>query len=107
MMIFHKLGRLAAYERQHMRFIQTNEDRDILVAIGRANETGKPIGLKQLVLASGIATSTLIRRLKRLMASGVVSWERQDADGRMVSYCLSAATQRSFDRYVKLAQTLF
>ncbi len=105
-MLFHKLGRLAAYERQHMRFIQTSEDRNILIAIGRANETEKPIGLKQLMLASGVATSTLIRRVKRLVSTGAITWERQDSDGRMVSYRLTASTWRSFERYLKLSQTL-
>lgn len=104
-MVFHKLGRLAAFERQHMRFIRSNEDRYILIAIGRANETGVPIGLKQLVIASGVATSTLIRRIKRMVATGVITWERQGNDGRMISYRLTASTQRSFERYVKLFQS--
>ena len=104
--LFQNLNRLQAYERQCLRFIRSNEDRSIVVAIGFAAEQGSPIGFKQLALLHIASASTITRKLKRLATARLIRRAVRQEDGRMVSYVLTRRTLECYKRYGELLRTL-
>lgn len=100
-MLFGELRKISDARRQHLPFIGTLEDLDILVAIGEADERGNPLGHKQLALLRLTSPSTLQRRLNRLVAEGTVKKVVQRGDGRRIAYSLSRNTQRAYERFMR------
>jgi DNA-binding MarR family transcriptional regulator len=98
-MLFENLTKIVTFERSHLRFVQSKEDWNILVAIGHAAEQSAPIGFKQLVLMRVASPSTLTRKLKRLIADNVIRRTAQPTDGRMVTYSLTRSSLEAFRRY--------
>jgi DNA-binding MarR family transcriptional regulator len=105
-MLFHNLSKLAAYERQYLKFIRSNEDRNIVIAIGNAAELGTPIGFKQLALLRIASSSTVARKLKQLVAGKAIQRIVRKNDGRMVSYVLTKKSMESFARYQEVIRAL-
>ena len=50
MKIFEKLNSIRAYQRTHLQFLESLEDYDIVCEIGAAQEAGKFMTAKQLLL---------------------------------------------------------
>jgi DNA-binding MarR family transcriptional regulator len=88
-MIFNLLKRLNELEKVAVPFIWTKVDRDVLIAIGAAQEEGNPLGLKQLILLDLGADATLRRRLRHLLDSGYVEKVTHQNDRRKVVYVVS------------------
>lgn len=85
------------------------EDREILLAIGYAEEMGAPLSLKELTLSltclkiTGLGSETTIRRrLMRLISRGAVEKRIANHDGRVAHLVLSRKSQRMFRSYSKV-----
>jgi len=105
-MLFENLTAMAAHERNHLRFIRSRDDWNIILAIGHAAERGEPIGFKWLTLQKVASPSTLTRNLNRLISSNVIRRVAQPHDGRMVAYTLTKTTHDAFRRYERLLRSL-
>jgi len=86
--LFKKLRAARHMEKEHLPFIQTLEDRDIVLEIGFHAERNAPIGVKQLNRLGITSEGTIGRRLKRLKTLGVVKYDRSEVDGRKVELSL-------------------
>ena len=104
--LFHRLARLVAYERQSLPFVRSTEDRNIVIAIGLAAESGTPIGFKQLALLHLASPSTTTRKVKRLLRGHVIRRITPEHDGRMVRYILTRKTLECFDQYLDLIRSV-
>ena len=74
-------------------------DRDLLIAIGYAQEMGQPLNFKQLVLQEIGASTTLQRRLNRLLQLGVLEKSNHAADRRSSVYTIVTPYLKIFRRY--------
>jgi len=105
-MLFENLSAIVAHERNHLHFIRSREDWNIVVAIGRAAEQGKSIGFKGLTLHKVASPSTLTRNLKRLIADDVIRRVAQPHDGRMVAYMLTKPALDAFRRHERFLRNI-
>lgn len=90
---------LRDFEREHLRFISSIEDLDVVWAIGYGQRTGKPISLKDLCTGEFGAPKTVRRRIERLRGLGILEQSRSDKDGRRVEYCLTDKTLEALETY--------
>lgn len=90
---------LRDFEREHLRFISSIEDLDVVWAIGYGQRTGKPISLKDLCTGEFGAPKTVRRRIERLRALGIIEQSRCDTDGRRIEYCLTDKTLEALETY--------
>jgi DNA-binding MarR family transcriptional regulator len=72
-----------AYERRVLPFFKTIVDFDIGCEIGYHQLAGCPLTVKQLLLVSLAPPATVMRRLDRLCALGIVERKRSPRDGRV------------------------
>lgn len=100
-MLFKKLTRITTARRQTLPFVHSMEDCDIVMFIGAAQEEGAPLGLKQLALLNLATSSTLQRRLNRLMRDRVIRKIAQQTDGRRIAYLLTPKAIRACSRFAK------
>lgn len=103
MKIFEKLNSIRAYQRAHLQFLESLEDYDIVCEIGAAQESGKFMTAKQLLLCGLGAPATLRRRLERMVKMGIVTKRRNLHDGRMAELRLAPDILRS---YAKLGKAI-
>lgn len=88
-MLFAALRRMRAAEREMLPFVETMVDRDILIALGMAQEEGRHLGLKQLALLNLASIATLRRRLSRLVKLGCLERYVQEDDGRVTRFVIN------------------
>lgn len=99
-MVFQQLKRIRDFERRHLDFLHHAEDRDLVIAIGYAQELGRPLNFKQLVLQEIGASTTLQRRLNRLLKLGVLEKSNHAADRRSSVYTIATPYLKLFRRYL-------
>ena len=99
-MVFQKLKRIRDFERRHLAFLQHAEDRDLVISIGHAQEMGRSLNFKQLVLLEIGAPTTLQRRLNRLLQLGVLEKSNHASDRRSSVYTVATSYQKLFRRYL-------
>ncbi len=87
------------FERKHLAFVDSLEDLDLIWTIGYAQESGHPVGLKELVLAEFGAASTVQRRLNRLRARGAIFQTASEDDARRVKFFLTQETIQRLEAY--------
>lgn len=87
------------FERKHLGFIDSLEDLDLIWGIGYAQQSGHPLGLKELVLAEFGSPKTLQRRLDRLRDRGVIVHRQSLDDGRRIEFFLTTETMRRLEAY--------
>ena len=90
---------LRDFEREHLRFISSIEDLDVVWAIGYGQRTGNPLSLKDLCTGEFGAPKTVRRRIERLRGLGILEQSRSDKDGRRVEYCLTDKTLEALETY--------
>ncbi|MGQ0524522.1 MAG: hypothetical protein ACT4P8_12780 [Betaproteobacteria bacterium] len=73
-------------------------DIDIVLMIGLAHESRKPIGTTALFSAGLAPSATISRRLRRLKKLGAVTEKRSAADARRIELHLSPAVSRRVHR---------
>ena len=82
--VFDKLRSIRAFEREHLKLLETIEDFDLVKEIGYHQETGLTLTLKILFLQNIGSAATIQRRLRRLKRLGIVHQRRSDGDKRNV-----------------------
>jgi len=100
MKIFSDLRNIIRLERQHLPFIVTLEDRDIVTQIGYYDVIkGEPLTLKHLYLQDIGSIATVQRRLARLVHKGVVLKRPHNGDRRALTLHLTAGARREYQRF--------
>jgi DNA-binding MarR family transcriptional regulator len=99
MRLYEKLRALRGFEKQHLDFLGTVEDRHLIGEIGYHQAKGKPLTLKQLFLLDVGSIATVQRRLRRLKALGLVQQRRAASDLRTVGLTLSPKCVRILGQY--------
>lgn len=99
MRVFERLRALRDFERQHLPFLQTVQDFDLVVEIGLHEIRGRPLSLKHLYLAGIGGVATLQRRLARLKRLGMVKHQRVMGDRRHHELTLSGELGKVFALY--------
>lgn len=89
MKIFEKLRKIRAFQRQHLPFLESLEDYDILCEIGYSQEREGFTSAKHLLMCEIGTPATLRRRLERLVELGVVTKQRSTDDARMAELRLA------------------
>jgi DNA-binding MarR family transcriptional regulator len=97
-----RLRKLRAFERQHLGWLRSIEERDLVCEIGHHQCLGRPLSLKQAHMLGISSAPTLQRRLRRLVAAGYVEHRRSAADRRSVELALSQKVLEVFGRYAAL-----
>ena len=87
---FETIREKRAYERRVLPFLKTIVDFDIACEIGYHQLAGCPLTVKQLLLVSLAPPATVMRRLDRLCALGIVERRRSLRDGRVHELQLTA-----------------
>ena len=87
--VFSTLRARRVYEREHLPFLLTLEDFDVIHEIGYHQESGRPLTLKLLFLQNIGSIATIQRRVRRLKHLGVVQQRRSDGDKRNVELTIS------------------
>ena len=90
---------LREFERNELHFIGSLEDLDLVWAIGYGQQTGHPIGSKDLLNGKYGATKTVQRRLDRLRRLKIIDARRDDRDARRIEFFLTGRTLKRIDRY--------
>lgn len=100
--VFRTLRELRAFEKRHLHFLQTMEDRDLVCEIGYHQAMRKPLGLKQLLLLGIGSVPTVQRRLRQLRLAGAIRQRRASRDRRMIEVTLRPGVLKLFSRYGEL-----
>lgn len=108
MTIFEAIQEVRRYEQEHLPFMETIVDRDILAAIGFAqdNDSGG-IYLKQLLLLGISSFATVNRRVTRLVRSGAVAKQRSQLDHRVQYLKLTDQAKAAFELYADMLPRAF
>jgi DNA-binding MarR family transcriptional regulator len=99
---FRALQAAAEFRRQHLPFLKTLEDQDLIREIGLAQAMGQPLSLKQLFMNGIASPATVQRRLVRLRRLGVVEQTKSAEDGRVITLTLTPSALRVYKRWGKL-----
>jgi len=95
---FQALKALNNFRGQHLPYLRTIEDIELLHEIGLHQAAGRPLTLKTLFL-QGIGTvATVQRRLSRLKRLGVVQQTRADHDRRLVNLTVTPEVWAVYSR---------
>jgi hypothetical protein len=104
--LFAALRATRAFEKRHLEFLETLEDRDLVLEIGFHQERGTPITMKQLQLLGLTSVPTLQRRLRRLRQAGAVVGRKSKLDARAVELVLSPKLLRTCAKYAELVRSI-
>jgi DNA-binding MarR family transcriptional regulator len=102
MRVFRRLRALRAFEKQHLGFLETVEDHNLICEIGYHQLEGRPLTLKQLFLLDAGSIATVQRRLRRLRELGLIQQRRSHADRRAVELTLTPKCVRAYTKYAAL-----
>lgn len=89
MKVFAALKARRAFEREHLPFLLTLEDFDVIQEIGYYQEAGTPMTLKLLFLQDIGSIATIQRRVRRLKRLGIVEQRRSTSDRRNVELSIN------------------
>jgi hypothetical protein len=103
---FDTLRAIREFEKQHLSFIRTMEDLDIVREIGFHQEAGKPITLNELLALQIASVATVQRRLAELKAQAVVEPRPLNRDRRSFELLLSPAVLKAYASYIALLKKL-
>jgi hypothetical protein len=90
---------LREFERNELHFIGSLEDLDLVWLIGYAQQTGKPVGLKELLNGNFGSPKTVQRRIERLRRLLIVEYTRSEEDARRIQLFLTPETLKRIDKY--------
>jgi hypothetical protein len=96
--IFQRLSKLRAQQKRLLPFLASPVDFDIVLMVGLAYESGRPLGTTNLFAAGFAPTATISRRLRRLKNVGAIKERRCNEDARRIELELSPAVTRSLRR---------
>jgi len=104
--LFAALRAIREFEREHLGFIRTIEDLDIVREIGFHQEAGEPLTLNGLFTLGIASPATVQRRLAQLKALGVVQPAPLARDRRSIALRLSPEVRKAYARYALLIREL-
>jgi len=96
---FESVREKRAYERRVLPLLKTVVDFDLACEIGYHQLVGSPLTVKQLLLLNLAPPATVLRRVDRLCALGIVLRGRSNRDGRVHHLELTQETLRLFANY--------
>jgi DNA-binding MarR family transcriptional regulator len=99
MKLFTGLKKIREFERQHLPFLKSIVDLDIVIEIGYAEEQEQPLTLKQLFLLNIRSRTTVRRKLRRLIDQGIVMRRKHANDHRSSLLTISASSVKLLARY--------
>jgi hypothetical protein len=102
---FTQLRSLRRLEKQHLPFLRSMEDYELVCEVGHHEESGRPLSMKQLYLLNLGSVPTVQRRLRRLRQLGVIVPRRSTSDGRSVELTVSPRVRKSCGRYLELLRS--
>lgn len=105
MKLFAGLKKIREYQQGQLPFFRSLIEFDIVIEIGFAEERGRPITHKQLVLLDICSRTTLRRKLGILLQEQVVL-KRQSRDRRTSTLGVSPGTLRLLTRYGEMLRTI-
>lgn len=100
--LFGTLRAFRAFEKRHLHFARTMEDRDLVQEIGYHQEMGRPLSQKALFLLDIGSVATVQRRLRRLHHLGIIHRQRAERDRRLMEFTLTPKVLAVFERYGEL-----
>jgi len=100
--LFDKLRQLRAFEREHLQFLKTIEDYDLLSEIAYRQASGNRMTMNEVLRLDLGSVATVQRQLRRLRHAGVVALERHDGDRRIAVISCTAKTMRVMAEYAEL-----
>jgi DNA-binding MarR family transcriptional regulator len=99
MKLFTGLKKIREIERQHLPFLKSLFDFDIVIEIGYAEEQGQPLTLKQLFLLNICSRTTVRRKLVRLIEQGIVIRRKHANDHRASLLMISPSSVKLLGKY--------
>jgi DNA-binding MarR family transcriptional regulator len=99
MKLFTGLKKIREFERQHLPFLKSIVDLDIVIEIGYAEEQEQPLTLKQLFLLNIRSRTTVRRKLRRLIDQGIVMRRKHTNDHRASLLTISASSVKLLAKY--------
>lgn len=99
MKLFSGLKKIRELQRTQLPFLQSLLDLDIIIEIGYAEESDRPLTLKQLFLLNIGSRTTVRRRLERLIEQGIIARQRNTLDQRSAFLTISSSSQKVFTKY--------
>jgi hypothetical protein len=102
---FTQLRSLRRLEKQHLPFLRSMEDYELVCEVGHHEESGRPLSMKQLYLLNLGSVPTVQRRLRRLRQLGVIVPRRSTSDGRSVELTVSPRVRKSCGHYLELLRS--
>jgi len=99
MKLFTGLKKIREFERQHLPFLKSIVDLDIVIEIGYAEEQEQPLTLKQLFLLNVRSRTTVRRKLRRLIDQGIVVRRKHANDQRASLLTISASSIKLLAKY--------
>jgi hypothetical protein len=100
--LFAALKKMREFERLQMPFIKSLIDFDIIIEIGYAQETEKPLSPKPLFLLNISSISTVRRRLAELTRQGIVKRRVDPRDRRSELLFISSPALKLLGKYGKV-----
>jgi DNA-binding MarR family transcriptional regulator len=97
--VFQSLKALSEFERLHLPFLKTLQDRDLVAEIGICQALGQPLTVKQILLLGLGSMPTVLRRLRRLRRLGVIQQHRFDGDRRSLEVTLTPKALKALAGY--------
>jgi hypothetical protein len=99
MKLFTGLKKIREFERRQLPFLKSVFDFDIVVEIGYAEEQGKPLTLKRLLLLNISSRTTLRCKLAKLIEQGIVIQRKHANDHRARLLMISPSTVKLLSKY--------
>jgi hypothetical protein len=99
MALFGGLRKMREMEKQHLPFLNSIIDFDIVIEIGYAEELGKPLTLKQLSLLSIGSLSTIRRKLSLLEERDIIFRRRHVTDNRTTHLLIAPPALKMLTKY--------
>ena len=93
------------FERQHLAFLETILDRDLVCAIAAHEAARAPLTMKRLALLDLGSLATVQRRLRRLRRLGAIRLTRSRADGRVTELRLAPKSLDALARFEHFVQS--
>jgi len=101
-----KLRTLRAFERRHLGWLHSIEDRDLVCEIGYHQCLRRPLTLTQIYALGHGSIATMQRRLRRLRRDGCIERQCSPSDRRSVVLSLSPGVIEALARYAELLETM-
>jgi DNA-binding MarR family transcriptional regulator len=97
--VFSRLRELNAFRREHLPFMKTLEDCQLLGEIGYHHASGEPLTINAALRLDLGSVATMQRQIRRLRDGGVIALERGDGDRRTMVITLTPKALKALTAY--------